>query len=63
MRGDHLMSWKVYWRPKKEGGLGLGNLVYKNIALASKWLWRFPLDPHSLWHQVIRIRYGLDKNG
>ena len=34
--------------PKKEGVLGLGNLVSKNIALVAKWLWRFSLELHSL---------------
>ena len=32
--------------PKKEGGLGLDNLVSKNITLVAKWLWRFPLECH-----------------
>ena len=45
---EHLVSWKVCCCPKKEGGLSLSNLVPKNIILATKWLWRFPLDPHSL---------------
>ena len=57
------MSWEVCCRHKKEGRLGLSNLVSKNITLVAKWLFRFPLEPHSSWHQVIRSKYGLDKNG
>ena len=38
MTRDHLVSWEVCCHPKKEGGLGLGNLVSKNIALGAKWL-------------------------
>ena len=34
----------------------------KNTSLATKWLWHFPLEPHSLWHHVIQSKYGLDKN-
>ena len=60
---DHLVSLEVCCRPKMEGGLGLSNLVSKNIILATQWLWHFPLEPHSLWHQVIRSKYSLDKNG
>ena len=33
MRHDHLVSWEVSCYPKKEWGLGLGNLASKNIAL------------------------------
>ena len=35
---DHLVSWEVCYKPKNEGGLGLGNLVSKNITLMAKWL-------------------------
>ena len=62
-RRDHLVSWEVCCKPQEEGGLGLGNIVLKNKSLAAKWLWRFPLHPNSLWHQVIRSKYGLHPNG
>ena len=62
MNRDHLVSWEVCYGPKKERGLGHGNLVSKNISLAIKWLWCFPLEPHSLWHQVIQSKYDLDRN-
>lgn len=60
---DHLVSWEICCRPKKEGGLGLGNLVSKNVALAGKWLWRFPSHSSSLWHKIIRSKYGMHLNG
>ena len=31
--GDHLVSWKMVSRPKRKGGLGIGNLRSKNKAL------------------------------
>ena len=36
--GNHLVSWKMISRPKKKGGLGIGNLSKKNKALLYKWL-------------------------
>ena len=41
--GDHLVGWEVCCKPKKEGGLGLDNIVSKNKSLAAKWLWCFAL--------------------
>lgn len=33
-RKDHLVSWKVVYRSRKNGGLGVGNLVERNVPLA-----------------------------
>ncbi|VVA29611.1 PREDICTED: VITISV_015752 partial [Prunus dulcis] len=35
----------------------------KNIALLGKCLWTFPLVGESLWHAVIRSKYGFEENG
>ena len=35
-RRDHLVSWEVCCRPKKEGGLDIDNLVPKNIHCSSR---------------------------
>ena len=55
------MSWDICFKPKKHGGLGIGNLVLKIYALVAKWLCRFPLETTSLWHKV--IKYGLLPSG
>ena len=57
---DHLVNWGFCCKPKEEGGVGLGNLV---SSLVGKWLWRFPLEPDSLWHKMIKSKYGLHLNG
>ena len=62
-KGAHLVNWKTVSRPMNEGGLGIGNLDRKNMALLVKWLWRFPNEPNSLWHKVIRSKYGIHSNG
>ena len=49
-----LVAWDLVARSKDRGGLGLGNLRKKNLALLGKWLWRFPLEQNSLWAMVIR---------
>ena len=59
----HLVKWEKVCQSKEEGGLGLGNLRNRNVALLAKWLWRFPLEPNSLWHKVIKSKYGMVPNG
>ncbi|KAB2635258.1 hypothetical protein D8674_025792 [Pyrus ussuriensis x Pyrus communis] len=60
---NHLVKWEIVIKSKEEGGLGVGNLRNQNEALLAKWLWRFPKEPNSLWHKVIRSKYGMQDNG
>ena len=55
---DHLVRWDVVCKPKTIGGLGLGNISWRNLALLGKWLWRYPREGSALWHQVILSIYG-----
>lgn len=50
-------------RPKSQRGLALGKLVERNVALMTKWLWRFPPESDLLWHVVNKSKYGLQGNG
>ncbi|CAL5398240.1 unnamed protein product [Camellia sinensis] len=59
----HLVKWEVVSLPRNKGGLAIGNVVARNIALLSKWLWRFPLESESLWHSIIKSKYGVQANG
>ncbi|XP_071727876.1 uncharacterized protein [Rutidosis leptorrhynchoides] len=58
---EEKISW-VKWvdviRPFDEGGLNLGSLDYKNMALIGKWWWRFKTETNSLWVKVIKSFYG-----
>lgn len=56
------MGWDLVRKPNKEGGLGFGNMASKNISLVGKWLWRYPLQPDSLWHMVIKSKFGSHKS-
>ncbi|WJZ85876.1 hypothetical protein VitviT2T_005388 [Vitis vinifera] len=60
---DHLVRWDIVCRPKTIGGLGLGNISWRNLALLGKWLWRYPREGSALWHQVILSIYGSHSNG
>jgi hypothetical protein len=47
-RKDHLINWEVVSKSREKGGLGIGNLVNRNVSLLGKWLWRFPIERLSL---------------
>ena len=47
------MSWEIIEKPKKDGGLGVGNLAVKNSALLFKWWWHFSKEECPLWKKVV----------
>ncbi|CAL2254247.1 unnamed protein product [Prunus armeniaca] len=59
----HLVKWELVTQSAERWGLNIGNLLMKNIALLGKCLWTFPLVGESLWHAVIRSKYGFEENG
>ena len=61
--GDNLVNWETVSKSKRCGGLGVGNITSKNVALLGKWLWRFPLEFNSLWHKIIVSKFGVGPNG
>lgn len=52
-----LVAWNILQLPKILGGLSIGNIKHKNIALLFKWVWRFFDEPSQLWCQIIRAKY------
>ncbi|XP_071688851.1 uncharacterized protein [Rutidosis leptorrhynchoides] len=56
------MSW-VKWEdtllPFREGGLNIGSLKGKNLALLGKWFWRAKTEPNALWVKVLKNIHGV----
>ncbi|MFS7975109.1 putative reverse transcriptase zinc-binding domain-containing protein [Helianthus anomalus] len=48
------VKWNVMLKSKLKGGFGIGNMADFNIAMMSKWWWRFKDDPTQLWAAVIQ---------
>ncbi|RVW65401.1 Isoamylase 3, chloroplastic [Vitis vinifera] len=63
VKRDHLVRWDVVCKPKAIGGLGFGNISWRNLAFLGKWLWRYLREGSALWHQVILSIYGSHSNG
>ncbi|KAJ9556789.1 hypothetical protein OSB04_011403 [Centaurea solstitialis] len=52
------VAWEVVLNSTENGGLGLGSLHSTNIALLTKWWWRFKNEKEALWRRVIVALYG-----
>ncbi|MFS7897453.1 putative reverse transcriptase zinc-binding domain-containing protein [Helianthus anomalus] len=47
------LAWEKVIAPTEYGGLGFGSLRDANLAMLSKWWWRFKIDKNGLWRRVI----------
>ena len=54
-----LYSWEVFWMLRKKGGLSLGNWCLKLLFLCLKVKVVFSFWFDSLWHNLIKSKYGL----
>lgn len=50
-------TWHLIELPKSLGGLNMGNLQTKNLALLAKWVWRYVSDTQTLWRKLIHEKY------
>ncbi|MED6155460.1 hypothetical protein PIB30_119178 [Stylosanthes scabra] len=48
------VKWDVIQRPRSLGGLGVGDVELKNLALLFKWWWRFDKEECLLWSRVVK---------
>ncbi|PWA80208.1 RNA-directed DNA polymerase, eukaryota [Artemisia annua] len=54
----HWVAWDRVASPKSVGGLGICKLGVSNIALLSKWGWRFKEENNRLWVKVVEAMHN-----
>ncbi|KAJ0934873.1 putative RNA-directed DNA polymerase [Helianthus annuus] len=47
------VQWGNITKPKSMGGIGLGGIREFNVAMISKWWWRYKDNPNQLWAKVV----------
>ncbi|KAJ0599187.1 putative RNA-directed DNA polymerase [Helianthus annuus] len=56
------IKWESMLRSKKSGGLGVGRIADFNLAMLTKWWWRFKMNPNHLWARVIASIHNHNQN-
>ncbi|PWA80255.1 reverse transcriptase domain, Reverse transcriptase zinc-binding domain protein [Artemisia annua] len=54
------IKWDKVLASHGAGGLNIGSLRAKNLALVGKWWWRFRIESGALWVRVIKNIYGIN---
>ncbi|XP_071692610.1 uncharacterized protein [Rutidosis leptorrhynchoides] len=52
------VKWDSIMLPYGVGGLNIGSLKAKNLALLGKWWWRFRTEADTFWVKIIKSIYG-----
>ena len=58
-KGCTRIKWSDIQLPKEMGGLGVGNMMHKNLILLFKWWWRFSKSDNSLWKKILKSVYEI----
>lgn len=58
----HAIAWKKICKPKDQGGLGIVSIKTKNLALLSKWFYRWEHERCRKWNQWVRQKYNFDSS-
>lgn len=53
------IAWKKVCSSRDNGGLGIGSLQASNLAMLTKWWWRFRTENNSLWKAIITSIHGI----
>lgn len=59
-KGIPLLRWDIITKPKEMEGLGVGDMVVKNVAMLFKWWWRFTKEESPLWKRTICSIYNIN---
>ena len=54
-----IVKWYSIELPKELGGLGVGNIMLKNLILLFKWWWRYSESNNSLWKSILMSVHAL----
>ena len=54
------VKWADIELPKELGGLGVGNIMHKNLILLFKWWWRFSESDNTLWKRIIKSVHDIN---
>ena len=54
-----MVKWSEIELPKELGGLGVGNIMQKNLILLFKWWWRFSEADNTLWKRILLSVYEI----
>lgn len=57
---NHLVKWDIASKALLDGGLAVGNLKNRNLALLFKWNWWFLKDPDAFWCKIVPSIHGVD---
>ena len=49
-----MVKWSDIQLPREMGGLGVGNIMHKNLVLLFKWWWRFFESDNTLWKRILQ---------
>lgn len=53
------VNWATIELPKKLGGLGVDNILHKNLVLLFKWWWGFSECDNTLWKRILISIYNI----
>jgi hypothetical protein len=57
-KGMCWVKWSEICKPKRDGGLGIKDLLLMNSSLLAKWRWKLLKEDNELWKKVILAKYG-----
>ena len=61
IKGFPMVKWSSIELPKALGGLGVGNIMHKNLILLFKWWWRYSESNNDLWKRILMSVYEIKR--
>ena len=58
-KGYPSVKWADIQLPREMGGLGVGNIMHRNLVLLFKWWWRFSESDNTLWKRILQSVHNI----